>query len=185
MGRLSALHQKWVKYSPKGAMCSECQELNALYSLSVDGGSVRIPDRLQKVPERPANAPPYVLDELHQAAEAFVQQFQLINIEGIEQLPVTSEVALDMITRLLSADVAAISEYEAVMKACAIAQKHGIDMRPYLTHINYAALKTAEKYALCTLLGLEPDDYPYMWNRRVTVARTYYFVLIMFQLGAL
>ncbi|KAI0684613.1 RNA dependent RNA polymerase-domain-containing protein [Cytidiella melzeri] len=166
MGRLSALHQKWVRYSPKGAMCSECQELNALYSLSVDGGSVRIPERLEKVPER-QGGPPYVLDELHQAAEAFAQRFQLISLDGVEQLPVDSEVAREMVTRLLATETAAISEYEAVMKACALAQKHGIDMHPFLTHINFAALKTAEKFALCTMLGLEPDEHPYMWNSLV------------------
>lgn len=165
MGRLSSLHQKWVRYSPKGAMCSECQELNALYSLSVDGGSVRIPDRLEKVPERPPEAPPYVLDELHREAEIFARQFQLMNLDGIEQLPMDADVARDMVTRLLATETAAVSEYEAVMKACAVAQKHSIDMRPFLPHINYAALKTAEKYALCMLLGLKPGEHPYMWNR--------------------
>jgi hypothetical protein len=165
MGRLSALHQKWVKYHPKGAMCSECQELNALYSLSVDGGSVRIPERLEKVPQRSENDPPYVLDVLHQAAEEFAQEFQIINIDGVEQLPMDGDVARDVITRLLATETAAITEYEAVMKACAVAQKQGVDMRPFLSHINYAALKTAEKYALCTALRLEPDEHPYMWNR--------------------
>ena len=55
-------------------MCDECQELNALYSLCVDGGSVRIPDRLEKIPER-KDGEPFVLDVLHKAAEEFAVQF--------------------------------------------------------------------------------------------------------------
>ncbi|KAI0343647.1 RdRP-domain-containing protein [Trametopsis cervina] len=166
MGRLSALHQKWVRYSPKGAMCAECQELNALYSLSVDGGSVRIPERLEKVPERPEGTP-YVLDELHQAAEEFAQRYQLAHLDGAEQHVMDSDVARDVITRLLSTETAALTEYEVVMKACAIARKHDVDMHPFLMHINFAALKTAEKYALCIALGLNPDEHPYMWNSLV------------------
>jgi hypothetical protein len=49
MGRASALYSKWV-CGPKGALSIECQELNALYSDSVDGAPIRIPDRLSNPP---------------------------------------------------------------------------------------------------------------------------------------
>lgn len=166
MGRLSSLHQKWVRYSPQGAMCSECQELNALYSLVVDGGSVKIPERLIKVPEPPEGAR-FVVDELNDAATAFAQQFDLSNMEGLEKLTLSKEEAADMIVRLLSIEKMAVSEYELLMKAAAIARQYTIDMKPYLTHVDFGALTISEKYALSEYFGLLPEEHPYVWNRYV------------------
>lgn len=162
MGRVAALHRKWVRYSPKGAMCAECQELNALYSLCVDGASVKVPERLEKIPES-KDSTPFVLDVLHQAAEDFAARFQVIG--SVENLEVDTDVATDMIIRLLSTDQVAISEYEIITKAVDIARKHNISMRQFLSHINFAALTTAQKYAVSSLLGLTSEEDPYVWNR--------------------
>lgn len=166
LGRVSALHQKWVRRSPAGAMSPECQELNALYSLAVDGGSVKVPDRLTKLPD--ADSEPFVLDELHNAAQRFAETFHQTETALTSEPDKDPYVAADVIMRLLSSESATMSEYELVSKAIAIARKHSIDFNRYLSHIDFGALSTAEKYILSTqLLNLKEEDHPYIWNRYV------------------
>ncbi|KAG6889600.1 hypothetical protein C0995_016126 [Termitomyces sp. Mi166 len=74
VARVSSLHAKWVRASPLGALSPECQELNALYSQSVDGAQVRIPDRLTNPPER-TDIEPYILDVLEADRKAFADEF--------------------------------------------------------------------------------------------------------------
>lgn len=164
MGRVSALHAKWVRLSPVGAMSPECQQLNALYSLAVDGGSVKIPDRLIKLPEK-TDPTPYVLDELHKSARTFAEQFHQIESSVALTSDVTVEVAKDIILRLLASENATMSEYEVVCKAASIARKHSIDMKRYLYHIDFSALTIAEKYAISNMLDLNAEEHPYIWNR--------------------
>ncbi|KAJ3554369.1 hypothetical protein NM688_g3145 [Phlebia brevispora] len=166
MGRLASLHQKWVRGSPKGALCDECQELNALYSLVVDGGSVRIPERLEKVPDPPEGTR-YVLDVLNEAATAFAQQFNTSNLETLTLLDLSQEDATDMIIRLLSGEKTAISEYELLMKAAAVARRHSINIIPFLTHVDFGALTTSERYAVKWYFDLNEEEHPYIWNSLV------------------
>lgn len=168
MGRLASLHQKWVRYSPKGAMCEECQELNALYSLVVDGGSVKIPERLQKVPDPPEGVQ-YVLDALNAATAVFAHEFDHRNLEVLHQLDLTTDEATDVVVRLLSHEKMAISEFELLMKAAAVARRHAIDIRPFLSHVDFGALTTSEKYAVMQCFNLSPEHHPYVWNRWVQV----------------
>lgn len=164
MGRVAALHQKWVRLSPAGAMSAECQELNALYSLAVDGGSVKIPERLVKVPQN-VTQEPYVLDILHDAARAFAERFRQIEPEEPDGGAASVDVAEDMILRLLSSEKATMSEYEMLCKAAAIARQYGVDMRRYFSHIDFSALTVAEKYAAANILAMTDDEIPYVWNR--------------------
>src|ERR1700691_4511118 len=70
--KVAALHQKWVRSSSQGALSSQCQELNALHSQSVDGARIKIPDRLLTPPESDI---PYIIDALGVAAADFSSGF--------------------------------------------------------------------------------------------------------------
>lgn len=144
-------------------MSAECQELNALYSLAVDGGSIKIPDHLRRLPE--TNSDPYVLDVLHAAAQEFSEQFTQIKVDVLSFTTINSETAHDVVLRLLSSQNATMSEYEVACKAASIARKHSIDMSRYLPHIDFSALTVAEKYAISSMLDLQEDEHPYIWNR--------------------
>ncbi|KAG7097781.1 hypothetical protein E1B28_005100 [Marasmius oreades] len=50
--------------NPKGALCSECQELNVLHSQAVDATSVKIPEKLASPPPPPKDSEPFILDTL-------------------------------------------------------------------------------------------------------------------------
>lgn len=164
MGRVSALHSKWVRLNPAGAMSAECQELNALYSLAVDGGSVKIPERLIKLPERP-DLPPFVLEVLHKASQDFSERFHQIDSDVTFVTELSEDVARDMVIRLLASESATMSEYEVVCKAVRVARKHSLDFSRYLPHIDFSALTVGEKYALSNLLDLSMEEHPYVWNR--------------------
>lgn len=148
-------------------MCSECQELNALHSSVVDGGSIKIPERLLKVPERQEgeDVPRFVLDVLHEEAVRFTEELQQTLGVGDEQLEIGEEEAEQNIVTLLSSSKMAVSEYELVMHAASIARKHNIDLTRFTAHIDFGALTTAEKYAVSVQLNLDPEQHPYIWNR--------------------
>ena len=161
LARIVNLHNKWVRYSPKGGMSNECQDLNALHSLVVDGGSVQIPDRLLNPPVDPAV--PFILDQLQEAAKAFHDEFvQTIPSEHHTGHDAEAE---DILVGLLTSEKLAISEYELAMVVVRFADKHHLDIHRHLGHIDFSAFSTAEKYALSFQLGLTPERDPYVWNR--------------------
>ena len=161
LARIVNLHGKWVRYSPKGAMSDECQDLNALHSLVVDGGSVQIPERLLNPPSDPAV--PFILDQLQEAAKAFHDEF-LQTATAEDQVGNDAD-AEDVLVGLLTSEKLAVSEYELAMVAVRFAEKHHLDIRRHLGHVDFSAFSTAEKYALSLQLGLTPERDPYVWNR--------------------
>ncbi|KIK70231.1 hypothetical protein GYMLUDRAFT_150630 [Collybiopsis luxurians FD-317 M1] len=162
MAQTSALHNKWARYHPQGAMSPECQELNALYSQAVDGARVKIPERLRNPPEPPEGST-FVLTELFNAAKIWSQAF-LSREGGADSEPVTLEEADELIKCLFSVSETTISEYRLIELARRIARKHQVDFRRYLSYINYGALQTHEKYELAVNLRMSPQEQAYMWN---------------------
>lgn len=145
-------------------MSDECQDLNALHSLAVDGGRVKIPDRLLSPPEP---TEPYIVDLLGNSARAFaessVQQDREIISRGTLELE--GGAAKEMLARLFAMDKPAVSEFEIVTMASSFARAHGLNIREQLAHIDFGALTVAEKHALSVQLGLTPETEPFIWNR--------------------
>lgn len=162
MAQTSALHNKWARYSPEGALRKECQQLNALYSQAVDGARIRIPDHLRNPPV-PEDESQFVLTALFTAAKEFSQQF-LQSEGGAESSDIPREAAQELISRLLAVQEPTISEYQLINLARKLARQHDIDFTPYLSHINFGALMTHEKYALAATMDLPPMVEYSMWN---------------------
>ncbi|KAH9833398.1 RNA dependent RNA polymerase-domain-containing protein [Rhodofomes roseus] len=161
LARITALHAKWVRCSPKGAMSDECQDLNALHSFAVDGAPVKIPDRL-KTPPEPKE--PYIIDLLQAAARQFFDDFTQRHPEALEMSSLSPDDANEVLAKFLSTEKAAMSEYEVVTMAAAFARRNAVEMRPHLSHIDFGALTSAEKHAISVQLNLTPDRDPYIWN---------------------
>lgn len=162
LARIVNLHNKWVRYSAKGAMSDECQDLNALHSLVVDGGSVKIPDRLLHPPTD--FDVPFVLDLLREAAKAFHDEFmQGTDISGERHGDIVDPE--DLLVGLLTSEKLAVSEYELAMMAVRFAGKHQLDISKHLGHIDFSAFSTAEKHAFSLTVGLTPQKDPFVWNR--------------------
>ncbi|KAL4932417.1 RNA dependent RNA polymerase-domain-containing protein [Aspergillus undulatus] len=75
LGRVKNLFLEWAMRNEDGALSSECQELNQLHSLCVDGNRIKIDDRFTKLPPLKEGASQsFVLNVLHEAAEKECQQ---------------------------------------------------------------------------------------------------------------
>lgn len=164
---MAALHTKWAQTSPNGALCSECQELNALHSQSVDGGSIRIPERLQKPPDLPADAEPYITALLAQNDRTFATSF-------LEKLRLSGDIistsdpsdATTLLEMLLTSKHSAVSEYELFDISLRLSRKHSFSLGPYLSYFDFGAFTAQQKHAITSALNLSPDKaaQPQMWN---------------------
>lgn len=155
------LHQKWARFSSKGALSSECQELNALHSQSVDGKRIKIPPRLTSPPE---SSDPYIIDLLSADAADFCNDFTSRKASN-EGIAVNSAAeAEQMILDLFQSPQNAMSEYELFNVAFSLARRFNIDIRHHLGQVNVGALSTAEKYFISATLHLDPDQEAGLWN---------------------
>jgi hypothetical protein len=162
LARIAALHAKWVRASPKGAMCSECQELNALHSQSVDGASVKIPDRLTNPPEP---TEPYILDLLADAAQKFAEEFSQTE-EARKSLASDPQnlSGKQLLEQLLLSQRNTISEYELFSLALRMARKFNFDLIPLLGHFDFGAFTAQQKHAIVSILNLPKEGFDYIWS---------------------
>jgi RNA dependent RNA polymerase len=68
LGRVKKLFLGWAR--ALGPHCSQCQELNRLFSQCVDGNRIKIPDVLCDPPQPSPDTEPFILDVLHDSAAA-------------------------------------------------------------------------------------------------------------------
>ncbi|KAK0493854.1 RNA-directed RNA polymerase [Armillaria luteobubalina] len=164
LARVAALHSKWAISSPKGALCSECQELNALHSQSVDGASIKIPDRLTSPPEPPEDSV-FIIKALADAASQFAGSFAA-EMATLSDLTTTVDMedAEELIVQLLRSNQSALSEYELYTLAYRLALKHSLDHRVFLSYINFGALTTDQKHSLSYALNLSREEHASLWN---------------------
>ncbi|KAJ6450386.1 RNA-directed RNA polymerase [Mycena sanguinolenta] len=168
LARVAALHAKWIRGSPLGALSPECQELNALHSQSVDGAAVKIPERLASPPVAPGGDDGFIINKLASAAREFAEQFSQTN-RSIVHLPSDNpDAGKQMLSRLLRTAQNSLSEYELFTMAFGLSRKLGMsreEFLPYLAHLDFGAFTTAQKYAVAHALDLEDQQtYPFVWN---------------------
>ena len=164
VAKVSALHAKWARSSPEGALSAQCQELNALHSQCVDGANIKIPDKLATPPEQ---TEPFILDLLEQASVEFSIRFGESASRRTEILTVDRLEGERLLGQLLKSNQSALSEYELFNLAYRLATKYSINIRPYLAQIDTSALTAAEKHTITTTLSLSAVDYPFIWNSLV------------------
>lgn len=162
VARVSALHAKWVRSSPQGALCAECQELNALHSQSVDGARIKIPDRLTTPPE---SAVPFIIDLLEEQAIKFAEAFEEHTNVAQAITTISRETAEALTINLLRSQQHTISEYELFNLAFRLwKQNSPSNVKTLLSHIDVTALTTQEKYAVSSTLELSAQENAYVWN---------------------
>ncbi|EXJ72719.1 uncharacterized protein A1O5_03866 [Cladophialophora psammophila CBS 110553] len=77
LGRVKKVYLGWAR--AQGPRCSQCQELNRLFSQCVDGNRIKIPDPLLDPPDASLNTRPFILDILHEAAKEHCSSVQKID----------------------------------------------------------------------------------------------------------
>ncbi|KAJ8126162.1 hypothetical protein O1611_g7476 [Lasiodiplodia mahajangana] len=136
LGRVKNLYLDWVK--AKGPMAPECQELNRLFSQCVDGNRIKIPPRLEKAPELSTDAPPFILDVLHESAVKSIVSISAKtgNLEGYD---------FDAVELLLNRDGIAMSEFELLKLTLKWCRHHGTPLHDFLHFFDLNSLTTEEK----------------------------------------
>ncbi|KAG7097929.1 hypothetical protein E1B28_005240 [Marasmius oreades] len=174
LARVATLHARWVASSPKGALCSECQELNALHSQAVDGASVKIPEKLASPPPRPKDSEPFILDALAEHAKAFAEHFTesraaLASSSFTNNNDMTQDDRERLLLNLLQSEkLTNISEYQLFTLAWRFTRKYPeISLKNYLSHFDFGAFTTEQKHTIVGLLGLDLSRYPFVWNSLV------------------
>ncbi|KAK3366566.1 RNA dependent RNA polymerase-domain-containing protein, partial [Podospora didyma] len=141
LGRVKNLYLDWAR--AHGPMSPECQELNRLFSTCVDGNQIKVPPRLETAPKPPEDAPPFILDELHDNAASIIKTWQALSrdFKGSEEY---SAEAIDI---LLSrdADDLTISEFELIQLAWRWCKKNDSQFEDVFHLFDFNLLNAEEK----------------------------------------
>ncbi|RWA08171.1 hypothetical protein EKO27_g6937 [Xylaria grammica] len=136
LGRVKNLYLDWVKV--KGPMAPECQELNRLFSQSVDGNRIKVPPKLENPPPLGPNAIPFILDVLHESAVRLINSNRTIerNFDGFE---------FDALELLLNRDGIAVSEFELLQLAFKWCRRNNTPLHDILHFFDLNMLSAEEK----------------------------------------
>lgn len=135
LGRVKNLFLDWVRL--RGAMSSQCQELNHLFSRCVDGNRIKVPPHLENVPKVDMPTGEFVLDVLHQAAEA--------RIANLGTAADTKELSADGIELLLSRDNVMFTEFDLFKMALGWCSRNRSDITEYLDFFDFGQMSDEQR----------------------------------------
>lgn len=141
LGRTKKLFLAWAIL--KGAFSVECQEINRLHSLCVDGNRIKIPDRLMNVPSPSKEVEDsFILNVLHREAEK--ESLQKLAARGAWNRYDSSEVVETILCQ-----PRLCSEFRLVVLAYDWCRKNGkgqlLELLPYF---NISALTAEQRHWL-------------------------------------
>ena len=134
LGRVKNFYLDWAR--AKGPMSGECQELNHLFSMSVDGNRIKIPKPLEN-PPKPGDDP-FILDTLHEAAAKYVaaRQSQSQHWDGF---------TFDAMQLLLSREDFALKEFELAKLTHRWCLRNQLSLVDFLEYFDFNRLSDEEK----------------------------------------
>ena len=134
LGRVKSLYLDWARV--KGPMSGECQELNHLFSMSVDGNRIKVPKHLED-PPKPKNDI-FILDTLHEAASKFVATYQ-------SQSQHWDGFTFDAMQLLLSREEFALKEFELVKLTYRWCLRNQAKLVDFLEYFDFNRLSDEER----------------------------------------
>ncbi|EXK24346.1 hypothetical protein FOMG_18917 [Fusarium oxysporum f. sp. melonis 26406] len=137
LGQVKNIYLDWARVT--GPMSAQCQELNRLFSQCVDGNRIKIPDRLRSPPRPSEDAPPFILDVLHNDGKKRVHDLSLPSEADLAGYDV------DAIQLLLTRDDIAISEFECIKWAHAWCTQNQISFENLLHLFDFNVLTSEQK----------------------------------------
>src|SRR5438045_405163 len=146
LGQIKNLFLAWARL--KGPMSAQCQELNYLFSMSVDGNSIKIPSRLESPSEPPSGNSIFILDKLHDAAKALIHTYQ-------DRSSTYDGYNFDAMELLLSRENIAMSEFELINLSYRWCRKNNATLADFLHLFDFNLLTAEEK--IWTLKQLPPS----------------------------
>ncbi|KAK1834909.1 RNA dependent RNA polymerase-domain-containing protein [Podospora conica] len=144
LGRTKFLYLDWARV--KGPMSPECQQLNRLYSMCVDGNRIRIPPNLESAPKPPPDSPPFILDELHEAAKKIVMDWQWESTGSLSQSDVQcGDYTPETIEVLLSRQDLLVSEFELVQLTWRWCRENCSSLEDFAHFFDFTLLNAEQK----------------------------------------
>jgi hypothetical protein len=136
LGRVKNLFLDWARL--KGPMSAECQQLNRLFSMCVDGNRIKVPPTLESPPQPPPEGPPFILDTLHNTAKGLIRvcQDSSHSYDGYN---------FDAMELLLSRDDVAMSEFELVKLTYRWCRRNNTALIDFLPLFDVNLLSAEEK----------------------------------------
>ena len=144
LGRVKNLYLKWARL--KGAMSSECQQLNRLFSQCVDGNRIKVPTTLDDPPEPAPSNEPFILDALHSTAK---ERIEAAADYGLDY----SDFPMETLDFLLNRDNIAISEFGLIQLILRWCDKNGAAFRDFMNSFDFRQLSNEQQ---AWLLGRLP-----------------------------
>lgn len=136
LGRVKNLYLDWARV--KGPMSSECQELNHLFSMCVDGNRIKIPQHLQESPPQPSESAIFILDVLHDAATKTINTHQQNAVD-------CTGYTYSAMQLLLSRDDVAMSEFELLKLTYKWCTQNKSNLGAFLSFFDLNQLSDEEK----------------------------------------
>ena len=134
LGQVRNLYLDWARV--KGPMSGECQELNHLFSMSVDGNRITVPERLKDPPKSENDI--FILDTLHKAASNFVATYQ-------SQSQHWDGFTFDAMQLLLSREEFALKEFELVKLTYRWCLRNQARLVDFLEYFDFNRLSDEER----------------------------------------
>jgi len=143
LGRVKNLYLKWARL--KGALSSECQQLNRLFSQCVDGNRIKVPPFLEDPAEPDETSQPFILDVLHSASK---EAIEAVNDRDTSYV----DYPIDVMDLLLSRDKLAISEFELLQLTLRWCDRNGADITEFAEFFDFSALNDEQQIWLLNRL---------------------------------
>ncbi|KAK4442628.1 RNA dependent RNA polymerase-domain-containing protein [Podospora aff. communis PSN243] len=140
LGRVKNLYLDWARV--RGPMSPQCQELNRLFSTCVDGNRIKVPPKLESPPKPAPESPPFILDELHKAAEIAIKNWQWASASE----PVDcGDYSLGTLEVLLSRDDSLVSEFELIQLAWRWCRANNAVFENFIRFFDFNLLSAEQK----------------------------------------
>ncbi|KAF4539237.1 PhoH-like protein [Lasiodiplodia theobromae] len=136
LGRVKNLFLAWARLH--GPLSPQCQQLNRLFSLCVDGDRIKVPQDLQDPPKGPVPSPGLIVDRLHEQASAFIQR-------SLPSPSMYHGYSSDAVELISSRDELAISEFELVTLTYNWCLQQKVEMMQFLPFFDLNKLTDEQK----------------------------------------
>lgn len=135
-------------------MSPECQQLNRLFSLCVDGNRIQVPKLLEEAPVPTAFTPKFVLDVLHEAAENYIDEYRKSKKKELDV-----DLSVEGLEIILSQDNIAFSEMEIIQMTHRWCLANHERIENFLHFFDFNALTSEQRTWLLQQLPIH-KDYP-------------------------
>lgn len=136
LGRVKNLFLAWARLH--GPLSPQCQQLNRLFSLCVDGNRIKVPQDLQDPPKGPVPSPGLIVDRLHEQASTFIQR-------SLPSPTMYHGYSSDAVELISSRDEIAVSEFELVTLTYNWCLQQKVEMMQFLSFFDLNKLTDEQK----------------------------------------